>query len=174
MGSEYKKPTEQQRLRHSEKMRKIRQTPEHKAYMREYRKQYRESFRGKDTILKSRRRLYAEKRSTLDGIAKLRAEKLAEYYSAGGQARYRRGLLKRYGLTPEAYEALMDVQNRLCAICRRPEAPTKRGMLHVGHCHDTGRVRGLLCGTCNTGLGQFGEDALRIKAALEYLEKNRG
>lgn len=163
--------TEKQNARNREYMRQKRAAPEHKAYMREYRKQYRTTLRGKDTILKARRRYYAEQISTSEGLLKFRAEKLAQYYSKTGQANYRRNLLKRYGLTPEGYEALFEAQDGRCAICRRPDAPTKRGMLHVDHCHDTGRVRGLLCSTCNTGIGHLGDDIERVTLALEYLKK---
>lgn len=169
-----KEALEKKKERTREYMRKHRLTPEYNAYMREYRKLYRSSLHGKDTILKQRRRLYAGKIATTEGLQRFRAERLAEYYSAGGQARYRRALLKRYGLTPEGYEALFEAQSGLCAICRRDDGQTKHGMLHVDHDHDSGRVRGLLCSTCNTGIGHLGDDIERVKLALAYLEKHRG
>ena len=84
----------------------------------------------------------------------------------------RRSHLKRhYGLTPEAFDRIFDEQGRTCAICGAEEAKDERGFRpHVDHCHATGRVRGILCGRCNKGLGLFHDDAGLIKRAISYLE----
>lgn len=60
--------------------------------------------------------------------------------------------------------ALEDEANGHCQLCG------KASRLFVDHCHATGNVRGLLCTTCNTGLGVFKDDPIRIMAAAEYLE----
>lgn len=70
---------------------------------------------------------------------------------------------RKYGLTRADFEAMMKVQGGSCAICR---TSTK---LVVDHCHESGRVRGLLCSNCNTGLGMFGDDTSRLGGAIEYL-----
>lgn len=67
-------------------------------------------------------------------------------------------------ITVEQFQALVAAQNGRCALCGK--VPPK---LHVDHCHDTGRVRALLCSTCNTGLGKFGDDPVRLEAAAAYL-----
>lgn len=69
----------------------------------------------------------------------------------------------RYGLSYEDYEELLVKQDGKCAICNRIRK------LHVDHCHDTGRVRGLLCNNCNCGIGNLQDDPKIIKKALEYL-----
>lgn len=76
-------------------------------------------------------------------------------------------MLRKYGLTTEAYERLLDAQGGTCAICSRP--PGQR-LLDVDHDHATGRVRGLLCSRCNMAIGKLEDDANLVKAAFWYLE----
>lgn len=57
-----------------------------------------------------------------------------------------------------------------CWICKKPE-PIAGRKLSIDHCHDTGKVRGLLCTHCNTGLGHFNHDPDRIDKAIRYLER---
>ena len=88
-------------------------------------------------------------------------------------------LWRVYGLTTEAYEKMLLEQNGLCACCGQSETRRvgrrKRSenvpMLHVDHCHKTGRIRGLLCSACNQALGLLEEDPQRIKALLYYVEE---
>lgn len=84
-------------------------------------------------------------------------------YPPRTQEQRRRSQLAKYGLTPEAFEALAVQQERRCAICRRARP------LCVDHDHQTGRVRGLLCRSCNQALGVFGDTRDGIMAALQYL-----
>lgn len=87
-----------------------------------------------------------------------------------GQRGYNRRY--KYGLTDEQYDALLAAQNGACAICGTTEwNGGKAKSPHVDHCHETGRVRGLLCGGCNNGLGNFGDDPARLRAAADYLER---
>lgn len=84
--------------------------------------------------------------------------------------RERAGHLKRkYGITLQDYERMLDEQGGCCAICRRP--PREGATLHVDHEHDTERVRGLLCFTCNNALGDFEDDPAALRAALSYLAR---
>lgn len=61
-------------------------------------------------------------------------------------------LAVNYGLTCEAYRAL--AATGVCSACRTPSS----GRMSVDHCHETGRVRGLVHQSCNVGLGQAGDD----------------
>lgn len=78
--------------------------------------------------------------------------------------------LKAYGLTPAIYEWMLRKQCSRCAICGI-DNPARTGHLrfHVDHCHKTGKVRGLLCASCNTGLGRFHDDPDLLKTAIAYL-----
>jgi hypothetical protein len=88
--------------------------------------------------------------------------------------RWRRDrMLKKYGLTMDGYELLLRAQGGRCAICgKEPEAADK-GCLHVDHCHTTGVVRGLLCTSCNNGLGRFRDDPNVLARAIAYLTETR-
>lgn len=74
--------------------------------------------------------------------------------------------LRRYGLTFAGYSALILDQLGLCAACNLA-APD----LEVDHCHETGRVRGLLCRNCNSALGHARDDVDRLHALIRYLTR---
>lgn len=82
-------------------------------------------------------------------------------------------LRRKYGLTPEQYEAMSGRQGHACAICRRPETAVSRNGkplgLAVDHDHATGRVRGLVCRRHNQAIGLFGDDPELLRAAADYL-----
>ncbi len=73
-----------------------------------------------------------------------------------------------FGLTEEQYNSLFIQQNGQCFLCGDHQSIlTKK--LAVDHDHKTGRVRGLLCSFCNTGLGFFKDDILLLERAIKYL-----
>lgn len=74
-----------------------------------------------------------------------------------------------YDEATAARTRLHKEQNGLCAICNRPEAET--GTLRLDHCHDTGKIRGLLCNGCNMGIGSFKDSPENLIAASEYLTR---
>lgn len=79
-------------------------------------------------------------------------------------------LARRYKITPAEYDQLLMVQGGRCAICGAQPTETKRGGLEVDHCHATGKVRGLLCGPCNRGIGNLGDSPDVVRKAAAYLE----
>jgi len=90
----------------------------------------------------------------------------------------RHSLLKKYGITPEEYDAMLLEQGGICAICKsdKPwgfvtEPKRARDFFCVDHDHTTGEVRGLLCQPCNIGLGSFKEDTYIMSLAINYLER---
>ena len=75
--------------------------------------------------------------------------------------------IAQLGCSPEMYMQMMDSQGGRCAICARTNAGKRR--LAVDHDHATGAVRGLLCNSCNTALGAFGDNPEMLKRAMDYL-----
>ena len=76
--------------------------------------------------------------------------------------------LRRYGLTQADADRILAAQGGCCAICHVMK-PGGRGSWHVDHDHVTGRVRGLLCHKCNTGIGLFGDNPMMLEVAVRYL-----
>lgn len=77
-------------------------------------------------------------------------------------------LFLRYGITLEQYNQMLESQDESCRLCGRRDIKK----LHVDHDHKTGRVRGLLCSSCNMGLGLFADDFELLQKAIEYLKDN--
>jgi hypothetical protein len=84
--------------------------------------------------------------------------------------RQRSDLIKKFGIHADQYEAIAKKQNYQCAICEKPE-PCNRA-LAVDHCHNTKKIRGLLCTNCNMALGKFQDNIDYLKKAIEYMERN--
>lgn len=79
-----------------------------------------------------------------------------------------RELYRNYGITREQYNEILKQQDYLCAICGKHQSESHKG-LHVDHCHDTKRVRGLLCGSCNLAIGLLKHNITYLSKAIEYL-----
>ena len=78
-------------------------------------------------------------------------------------------LLKRYGITKEDWIRIFEKQNRCCAICGTAN-PGPKGW-QTDHDHINLRVRGILCSSCNWGLGNFKDSLERLQKALVYLSE---
>ena len=74
----------------------------------------------------------------------------------------------RYGITEQQYYQMLANQDGVCAVCRTPPTPEKK--LSVDYCHETGRVRGLLCYKCNTAAGLLGDNPALAAQLTLYLE----
>lgn len=94
------------------------------------------------------------------------AQLRADYERRNAPRRRRERLLRTYSLTPTALNALEAAHAGLCAICREFAGDA----LVMDHDHATGEVRGLLCGSCNKGLGSFRDDPTRLLRAIRYLQ----
>ncbi len=76
----------------------------------------------------------------------------------------------KYGITELEYARLLALQNGTCAICKSVDTGWKHEWFHVDHCHETGKIRGLLCNGCNPGLGSFRENPEFLRNAAFYIE----
>ena len=91
--------------------------------------------------------------------------------SGGKKVADRRSHLKRkYGMTIEQYDAMLEAQGGGCFICGRP--PREDISLHVDHDHSTGKVRGILCFCCNNALADFQDDPALLRKAASYVTSN--
>ena len=71
-----------------------------------------------------------------------------------------------YGVTEDRYTELWAQQGGVCAICLLGDDERD---LHVDHCHETGRVRALLCAKCNGGIGMFKDNPRLMHRAADYV-----
>lgn len=128
---------------------------------------------NRDLVLKKQRDRWQKNRDIL--IPKLRQRRTAnievcrkrerdQYWTPRGLNNV---LRRNFGITIEEYNALLEKQNGVCAIC---QSKHKTMRLSVDHCHKTGKVRGLLCGRCNTGIGMLLDSPELVTAAKKYLE----
>lgn len=110
-------------------------------------------------------------RCNIKRVAHYRITKPADYRSKEYHRRKAKvgtsGPLKKYGLTPEQFQEMLKRQDSKCAICGNHQ---QYRQLSIDHCHKTGKVRGLLCTSCNRGIGYFYDSPYRLKNAAKYLE----
>lgn len=75
-----------------------------------------------------------------------------------------------YGLSVDDYYSILEFQGNKCAICGTASSgSSQHDRFVVDHCHATGKVRGLLCVTCNTALGLFYDSKVNLLSAISYL-----
>jgi hypothetical protein len=84
----------------------------------------------------------------------------------------RKTMLKvKYAITPAQFDEMLRSQGFACAICGNGK-PGGHGW-HVDHCHETKKIRGILCHYCNPALGLFRENIVIHRSAIMYLKKSR-
>lgn len=86
-------------------------------------------------------------------------------------AKWRVHIRKTLGVSEQQYQDLFRAQGGRCAICASGNPGGKRERFCIDHCHATGVIRGLLCVSCNSGLGYFKDDIHRLEGAISYLKR---
>lgn len=123
----------------------------------------------KERQAKANRKYYA---ATIDDR---RAKARAAYHAAKEHNTSRR-LMQRFGITLEQYNEMLAKQGGTCAICGGNQTiRDKAGKLRrlaVDHDHKTGKVRQLLCSSCNTGIGLVKESVRTLSKMIDYIRKH--
>ena len=76
--------------------------------------------------------------------------------------------LRVYNISSDQYNELFILQEGKCLICGTHQSELDRALC-VDHDHTTNKIRGLLCGNCNSGLGFFKENINLLLRAINYL-----
>ena len=120
-------------------------------------------------LTKSTKDFYKDS-SRHDGLQSHCIKCLREYYLNGpGRNKH---YLRRYGITLSQYNKMFKKQSSICAICKTGTFSGPGERLHVDHCHSTGKIRGLLCNSCNMMLGRAKDNIDILESAIEYLSSH--
>lgn len=125
-------------------------------------------WKHRDAQVAKRAAHYRANRTEILAKQKANRDRYRERRRASGR---KHRLWSNYGITQEEYDALLAAQNGVCAICCAIEESERWSVFHVDHSHRTGRVRGLLCSSCNRGLGYFHDDPAYLEGAAAYLRR---
>lgn len=79
------------------------------------------------------------------------------------KAHKQKNLLKCFGITVEDFNNQLDYQNDVCSVCGDPNP------ISVDHCHSSGKIRGILCRSCNTMLGMAKDNPNTLLSGIKYL-----
>jgi len=128
---------------------------DHKEYMKKYHR------KNRSKHLASFKEYYEKNRATI------LAQKKNLYFQEGKRAYFKR----KYKISLDDLNKMVESQNNECAICGKlMDGKSNR---HLDHEHSTGKIRELLCGKCNRGLGYFKENTSTLQSAIHYLNKWR-
>lgn len=91
-----------------------------------------------------------------------------------------KNFMQVHGVSYAQRDQMYADQNGLCLICKEAgnidllaKGASTKGRLFIDHCHDTGKVRGLICNACNIGLGVFKDNPEILEQATVYLRKHK-
>ena len=78
---------------------------------------------------------------------------------------------RQYGITAVQYYMMLDSQGGRCAVCKGTDEvnSARNYRMPIDHCHETGKVRGILCTNCNRAIGLLGDNVGNLESAIAYL-----
>jgi hypothetical protein len=169
-----KKLTEEERKK-SKDLARAKYREKNRELLREKNKLYRKN--NPDKVKESNDNWIKNNRHKVNATAKRYRDKkphkikeLWDSWYENNRERVKFNKIKRvYDITKEQYENMLQQQNFCCAICSSNVESQRDKTLVVDHCHTTGKIRGLLCHSCNTGIGLFKDNEQNLMKAYNYL-----
>jgi uncharacterized membrane protein len=130
----------------------------------------------KKYYLKNKEKILANGKDYSKQYYKNNIDKIKQYRVENKEKTRKNSYLNLYKITLEEYESLLIKQNYVCAICKQPERIVDKRTnlvrnLAIDHCHNSNKIRGLLCNSCNQGLGKFKDNKNLLQEATNYLNK---
>lgn len=123
--------------------------------------------RNKDRVAVRTKEYNKRNRERIRGIANKYHKKFPDKRPKWARTAY---IKREYGIKDEQYKQLLQSQYGICAICC---LLSPNGHFDIDHCHKSGKIRGLLCRKCNTGIGLLGENVENLTRAIEYIKWHR-
>lgn len=146
-----------------------------KKYYQEHKDRWQEKL--KTEKYREKRKIYNEKRrekyKNNENFRNEIKEKVRDYYKQNPEVKMAQRL-KPFGITLDEYHEMQKRQSGKCAICGAEIGDVKGNRLYIDHNHKTGKVRGLLCSSCNLGIGKFYDRIDLLQNAIKYLEEANG
>lgn len=145
-----------------------------KKYLNKY---YRENldkfkeYQKRDDVKQRKNKSRREKYSSDENYRIDQLKRLREYHKKNPMAKKKQRLYK-YRISPDDLVSLIARQNFKCAICGNKGNGDKTHFPVIDHCHSTGKIRGILCGLCNKGLGLFRDNPKFLTSAIQYLDRS--
>lgn len=142
-------------------------TPEYKEQKRLYDIEYREKNREK--IVQKGKKYRSENYEMLKIKKAADFQKNKQRY----QDNWKKHVLRyRYGITVDQYNKILKDQGGVCKICKKVRLSAQQKRMGVDHCHETDKIRGILCDWCNMGISKFADNVELMQEAIKYLQTN--
>jgi len=124
------------------------------------------NYHSKKHLYKKQRKIFRQ-----NNLEHCRKQALNWYYDNKDVNKNSR-LKRMYGITLVQHNQMLKDQDYKCAICGTDKPDGKGNQFNVDHDHTTGKVRGLLCWSCNSLIGYSKENIQSLKTAVDYLIKH--